>query len=121
MTRSNDITKTIDKRVGAKIKELRIANGLSRQQLADTIDVTHQQLSKYEDATNRASISRMVLIAKTLKQPISYFTGEDGFEVIGSKQRLTIEVARKFSKIKSVANREAIAHLITTMSNEEKE
>ena len=54
----------IDKQIGAKIQELRLASGLSRQQLGDLIAVTHQQLQKYEKGTNRVSAGRLAVIAR---------------------------------------------------------
>ncbi|MCC8400136.1 MAG: transcriptional regulator, partial [Rickettsia endosymbiont of Platyusa sonomae] len=44
MARNNDYISKIDKLIGQKIYSLRLAKGLSRQQLAKTIDVTLQQL-----------------------------------------------------------------------------
>jgi transcriptional regulator with XRE-family HTH domain len=63
----------IDKHIGSKILSLRLALGLSRDQLAKKLDVTQQQLQKYEKGTNRISVSRLVVIAKALSQGVSYF------------------------------------------------
>ncbi|MFV9884760.1 MAG: transcriptional regulator, partial [Rickettsia conorii subsp. raoultii] len=40
MGRKNDIIQKIDSFIGKKIYSLRLAKGLSRQQLAEVIDVT---------------------------------------------------------------------------------
>lgn len=79
MTTSNKTTTDIDKLAGEKIHELRLAMGLSREQLAGKIDVTHQQLYKYEKGDNRITLGRMVLIAKALKRPISYFIEDEQY------------------------------------------
>ncbi|MFV9897684.1 helix-turn-helix domain-containing protein, partial [Rickettsia conorii] len=73
MGRKNDIIQKIDSFIGKKIYSLRLAKGLSRQQLAEVIDVTHQQLQKYEKAINRISVGRLVLIAEALDRHIDYF------------------------------------------------
>ncbi len=70
MARKNELTDAVDFAIGARIKELRITMGLSRQQVSERIDVTHQQLQKYESGANRISIGRMVAIARALNKPI---------------------------------------------------
>ena len=47
----NSSLEEIDKFIGNKIYSLRLAKGLSRQQLSKVIGVTHQQLQKYEKGT----------------------------------------------------------------------
>ena len=116
MARKNEETRAIDKIVGERINMLRITNGLSRQQLAAKIDVTHQQLQKYEKGTNRVSCGRIAAIAKALKQPISYFFDEEGY-VPTSHQRMCIEVSRNFLKIESYTHQTAVNNLINSLAN----
>ena len=61
MARKNEYIQEVDQFVGSKIYSLRLAKGLSRQQLAEVIEVTHQQLQKYEKGINRISIGRILL------------------------------------------------------------
>ncbi len=44
MARKNQYIKQVDQLIGEKIYTLRLAKGYARQQLADLIEVTHQQL-----------------------------------------------------------------------------
>ncbi len=53
IARRNDYLHKIDQLIGEKIYSLSLAKGLSRQQLADIIEVTGQQLQKYERGINR--------------------------------------------------------------------
>ena len=73
MARKNNHIEQIDKIIGGRVYSLRVAQGLARKQLAKVIGVTHQQLQKYEKGTNRISAGRLVLIAKSLGEEISYF------------------------------------------------
>ncbi len=73
MARKNDYISKVDKLIGERIYSLRLAKGLSRQQLAKAIEVTHQQLQKYEIGLNRIPIGRLILIAKALEKNIDYF------------------------------------------------
>ncbi|MCC8399340.1 MAG: helix-turn-helix domain-containing protein [Rickettsia endosymbiont of Platyusa sonomae] len=123
MARNNDYISKIDKLIGQKIYSLRLAKGLSRQQLAKTIDVTLQQLQKYETGFNRISIGRLILIAKALEKNIGYFY--EGLEDIKNiepvqtqHQRLCIEVSRNFMKIRNPEYQQAVNALIHSLIKE---
>ena len=129
MARKVVIIAQIDTYIGARIQELRLVSGLSRQQLAEKIEVTHQQLQKYENGTNRISAGRLAMIAKFLSKPVAYFyegvenLSEEG-EVSSLKtehQRMCIEVSRNFMKIQKSKHKEAVNYLIKSLMNTEKE
>lgn len=110
----------VDKHVGSKILSLRLAYGLSRTQLANKIDVTQQQLQKYEKGTNRISASRLVVIAKALSKDISYFyegLSDDSEPVVTQHQRMCIEVSRNFMKIENPDHQVAVNTLIKSLAN----
>ena len=62
-----------DIEIGRKIRALRLERGLSQSGLADGIDLTFQQVQKYEKGTNRVSAGRLVRIADTLNTPVMFF------------------------------------------------
>ena len=66
----------IDIHVGAKVKEARLAAGLSQTTLAGMLGVAYQQIQKYENASNRISCSRIVRIAAALGRPVEWFFDE---------------------------------------------
>lgn len=119
MARKSEFTEKVDKIIGIKIHELRISMGLSRQQLAAKIGVTHQQLQKYEKGTNRISAGRLMAIAKALGKTVAFFFDnvEEGHEALPSQhQRMCIEVSRNFMKIKSPMHQNAINLLVRTLA-----
>lgn len=65
--------KTIDKIVGERMKQARIAAGLSQVNLAKRLGVSYQQYQKYESGENRMTIGRLWAVANALKMPISQF------------------------------------------------
>lgn len=69
------INKT-DKHVGARVRMRRLQLGLSQEKLADGLDLTFQQVQKYEKGMNRIGASRMQQIATILKVPVSFFFEE---------------------------------------------
>ena len=122
MARTNNQLDNIDKSIGHKIYSLRLAKGLSRQQLSKVIGVTHQQLQKYENGSNRISASKLALIAKALDLRIPYFY--EGFEAADNipleteSQRLCIEVARNFKRIANREHQDAINTLVKSLLKE---
>ena len=47
--------------------------GLSQSKLADSLDVTFQQVQKYEKGANRIGASRLQQLARVLEVPPSFF------------------------------------------------
>lgn len=127
MARKVDYIEQIDKYIGSKIQELRLAHGLSRQELGAKIEVTHQQLQKYEMGINRVSAGRLALIAKYLGTSVAtFYEGlDDQLSVTSSdvdfnqNQRMCIEVSRNFMKIKNLEHKEAVNSLVRILAKSE--
>ena len=51
----------------------RLSLGLTQTKVANAINVTFQQIQKYEKGTNGVSSSRLVQLSKYLKVPVTYF------------------------------------------------
>ena len=63
----------IDFEIGRRIKLRRNALGLNQQQLAREIDVSYQQVQKYENGTDRVGAARLFQISQALDVPIGFF------------------------------------------------
>ena len=48
---------------------------MSQGKLGDALDVTFQQLQKYEKSANRIGVSRLQELAKALEVPTAFFFG----------------------------------------------
>ena len=59
--------------LGNKLKLRRLALGLTQTKVAKAINVTFQQIQKYEKGTNGVSSIRLLQLSNYLKVPISYF------------------------------------------------
>ena len=62
-----------NKHLGSKLKLRRLALGLTQTKIAKAINVTFQQIQKYEKGTNGVSSIRLLQLSNYLKVPISYF------------------------------------------------
>lgn len=59
--------------IGAKIKRRRRELKMSQEELAETLDVTYQQVQRYENGMNKLNVENIQLIADVLSVPVSYF------------------------------------------------
>ena len=124
----------IDRLVSKRLKVRRMMLGLSQQDLGNAVDVSIQQIQKYEKASNRISSGKLFTLSKFLKVPISYFfeQGDDTSNTIGNifaedtenyiagdkepvSEKELIVLIEAFSEIKSTQSRKKITELVKTM------
>lgn len=79
MTKTKKSPHPVDIHVGKKLRERRVMLNMSQHKLADEVDITFQQVQKYERGLNRVSASRLFEFATILSVPITYF-----YENLGS-------------------------------------
>lgn len=66
----------VDIHVGGRIRQRRTLLGMSQEKLAEALDITFQQVQKYENGSNRVSASRLWHIAQKLGvDPALFFDG----------------------------------------------
>ena len=65
-----------DVTLGAAVRARREALGVTQAQLGKAVDVTFQQIQKYERGTNRIAAATLARIADTLDIPASELLGE---------------------------------------------
>lgn len=70
------MTKPVDIVVGRHIRLLRYKLEITQQDLASKLNISFQQVQKYEKGQNRVSASRLVDIAHALGVHPGYFFGE---------------------------------------------
>ena len=63
----------IDVHIGKRIKMQRKLFGASQNEMADALEITFQQIQKYERGINRVSAASLLKIARFLDVPIAYF------------------------------------------------
>jgi len=102
-----------NKHLGQKLKQRRLALGLTQTKVAKAINVTFQQIQKYEKGTNGVSSIRLLQLSNFLKVPIKYFF-EDfpkyGENLDGSNQNQNLSLNYNF-----------LSRLFNELSSEQKE
>ncbi|HEY6030484.1 MAG TPA: helix-turn-helix transcriptional regulator [Gaiellaceae bacterium] len=62
-----------DVHVGSRVRMRRMMLSMSQEKLGDALNLTFQQVQKYEKGTNRIGASRLQQIAHILQVPVSFF------------------------------------------------
>lgn len=76
-----------DRHVGARVRMRRLMVGMTQTALGDAVDLTFQQIQKYEKGTNRITASRMQQFARVLDVPMSFFfEGAPEAQVTGNRK-----------------------------------
>jgi transcriptional regulator with XRE-family HTH domain len=121
-----------DKHVGARIRMRRLMLGMSQTALADGLDLTFQQIQKYEKGVNRVGASRLQQIAHILRVPVEFFF-EGGPAVSGAKADTAdapslahvseflatpdgLALVASFMKIRSAKLRRSIVELVSYLA-----
>ena len=69
----NYMESNFNRHLGTKLRTRRLALGLTQTKVAQAINVTFQQIQKYEKVTNGISSLRIMQLANFLKVPVVYF------------------------------------------------
>jgi len=123
MNRSLSDGKRVDFHVGERIRERRAELGLTQEDLGGTLQISYQQIQKYETAANRISAGRLFEIAAALDVGISYFfdgyEGDEPEEPLphGGHNRAAIELVRNFLEIKDESLRTAVTTLMRALKD----
>ena len=102
-----------NRHLGSKLRMRRLALGLTQTKVAQAINVTFQQIQKYEKGTNGISSLRIMQLANFLKVPVVYF-----FEDYPSYNTAAIDSDNVESPD---LNYSFLAKLFSNLSNQQKE
>ena len=99
-----------DAEIGKRVRALRLQRGMTQVRLGELLNVTFQQVQKYENGANRISAGRLQRIADVFDTPITFFytgIGESGKSHHASQPEFglfqsgdVIRLVRAYSQIK---------------------
>jgi len=67
------VESNFNRHLGSKLRMRRLSLGLTQTKVAQAINVTFQQIQKYEKGTNGISSLRIMQLANFLKVPVTFF------------------------------------------------
>lgn len=84
----------VDLYVGQRLKQKRLEKGMSQYDLANSVNITFQQVQKYERGINRVSSSKLYDFAKFLEVDIRYFfEGLNDYKMYNQEQSYALDKA----------------------------
>ena len=131
------VSNPIDIHVGNRLRARRMLLGISQEKLGEAVELTFQQVQKYERGANRIGASRLYEFARILDVPVSYFfenmpkdigTPEGAYQVgmkyhetappeLGTMDRReTLELVRAYYRITDPKRRQTIHDLVTNLA-----
>ena len=87
------------KEIGERVREFRKRRGLTQEQLAVMVDVTFQQIQKYENGNTRMNTDKLQAVAQALSVPVSAFFDDDKKDerLLSSQELKLVEGFRSLS------------------------
>ncbi|MEJ1994246.1 MAG: helix-turn-helix transcriptional regulator [Limibacillus sp.] len=117
-----------DAAIGKRLRQLRTERGLTQTQLGDMLEVSFQQIQKYEKGTNRIGSGRLWVISRLLNAPITYFfeeleevsnTAEPEPVGDGRLSRDSVQLARALNELADSDVKSQVAKLIKAIAKSE--
>jgi transcriptional regulator with XRE-family HTH domain len=115
-------SKSIDKKIGEAIRKRRLELALSQAALADRLQISFQQVQKYELGNNRVACSTLIAIAQALNtKPLHLL--EDATQAVAAlspaQEAEVMLVTQQILSITSPAVRGRILALIKDLADED--
>ena len=63
----------VDKHVASRVRMRRMMLGMSQEKLGEALDLSYQQVQKYEKGSNRIGASHLQHLAHILQVPVAFF------------------------------------------------
>ena len=84
-----------DEVIGQRIRQRRLEMHMSQTELGEHLDVTYQQIQKYETGMNRVGSAQLALIARALKVDTAFFFGDLDGKKTGNVSKINAFLATK--------------------------
>jgi transcriptional regulator with XRE-family HTH domain len=110
----------------------RMMLGMSQEKVADALDLTFQQVQKYEKGSNRISAGRLLRLANLLEVPVPYFFEEaPGTTNLSGKARTPeyvsdllntktgVAMAKAFRRIRKARIRRSIVAVVQAIADDD--
>jgi transcriptional regulator with XRE-family HTH domain len=114
----------VDQQVAMRLRERRIALGLTLQQVAERLGTSYQQVYKYETGVSRVTVGRLYQLAEVLGVGVGYFfaglepeaAGVAAAPVPAERQRALLALARDFARLPAQEHREVLCQLARVLA-----
>ena len=121
----------VDAHVGKRLRQRRLMLKISQDQLANYVNLTFQQIHKYEKGLNRISCSKLFEFAKFLQTDVAYFfrgLNEDqssmaadsaSADYSSTEQMEPATLLKAFTNIRSNQLKQNILNIVCSLSDQQ--
>ncbi len=107
----------VDVHIGKKLKLARLVRKISLVAVGDHLEVSFQQIQKYENGTNRIPASRLFELGNLLDVPMSYFfDGLHDNHDRAPQSDIGTDIAKKVGRLKDERTKKHILDFIADVS-----
>ncbi|MFK7763405.1 MAG: helix-turn-helix domain-containing protein [Roseobacter sp.] len=107
----------VDVHVGRKLKQIRTMRRLSQTDVARELNLSFQQIQKYEIGSNRIAASRLYELSRILDVPTSYFfDGLDAMTNATQERDPSLEIVAALAAIRDDTVKSRIVTFIEDVS-----
>lgn len=80
--------------LGAKLRELRLRDGMSQEQFAERLDISRSAVAKWESGAGTPETENLIVIAKEFSVSLDWLLSinQETYHLVPSKSRIRIEV-----------------------------
>jgi len=116
----------IDVHIGQRLRGLRAARGLSQADVAAKVDLSFQQIQKYESGKSRVSAAKLCALALALEIPVSFFfegwppAGNTGGAMQDGLSEEAWLLAGQFDRIDNPKTRAKVLALVKVLVEEQR-
>ena len=108
----------VERHVSSRIRELRTMLGMTRQDLAERIGLSYQQLHKYETGKNRISAGILGRIAEALGVKVGHFyEGLGGVNKRAGRPRAILSFVQDFANLTDPRQQQALLRLLRALAD----
>lgn len=94
----------IDAHVGSRVRLRRILLGISQDKLGKALNLTFQQVQKYEKGSNRIGSSRLYHLSQILDVPVSFFFDDMPESITGKRTNSSVPPIPKPKDLKFMSD-----------------
>lgn len=110
-----------DARIGLRIREQRKLKGMTQQQLADALQISFQQVQKYEHGTNKISVERLFQLSTVFGLPLEAWVNEGETSIVAApstdkNSRQALLLLQAFHAIPDEEGRALVCNLARTLA-----
>lgn len=101
--------------IGLKIREFRQQAGFTQERLAEALEITFQQVQKYERGVTKVNLIKLQQIAEVLKVPVSSFFEESSCHAyqLSEDEKTLLEA---FRQVKAASLRESVLDIVAGLA-----